>query len=254
MLSEIDFRHPLFVKLSGSLYNDFTAIRFWRHRNVTVDDSDALRIIARFDDGTPAIWEHTIGKGTLLVFSSGWNPDDSQMAVSSKFVPLMLRIVELSGGEALKSDSWTVGDAVPLPQRDGAGQTSASPVRIVRPDGSAEELAPDATAYDGTDTPGIYRLEADGRTLEFAVNLALSESDTAPLQQEQLEQYGVRIGHQPTRAETAEAMRQMRDFELEQSQKIWKWLVVAVLCVLGVETWLAGRRARQPAEASGETT
>lgn len=247
MLSDIDFRHPLFAKLAGAMYNDFTAIRFWRHRNLTVDDSADTHMLARFDDGVPAVWEHTRGKGSLLVFSSGWNPNDSQLAVSSKFVPLMLRIVELSGGEQLASDSWNIGDAVPLPKRDGPA------ARIVRPDGATEDLKSEALVYDGTDVPGVYRLEADGRHLEFAVNLDLAESETAPLPQEQLEQYGVRIGRQPTKAETVEAMRQMRDFELEQSQKIWKWLVVAVLCMLGLETWLAGRRARGPAEAAGET-
>jgi hypothetical protein len=36
----------------------------------------------------------------------------------------------------------------------------------------------------------------------------------------------------------------MRALELESSQKLWRWVVVAALGVLILETWLAGRLAR----------
>jgi hypothetical protein len=42
----------------------------------------------------------------------------------------------------------------------------------------------------------------------------------------------------------AEHARQMRDLELEDQQKVWQWLVVALICVLIVETWLAGHVER----------
>ena len=60
---------------------------------------------------------------------------------------------------------------------------------------------------------------------------------------EQLEQRGVRLGTQATRSEEYERLRQLRDRELESKQKMWKWLVVLALVVVGAETWLAGRRA-----------
>ena len=61
---------------------------------------------------------------------------------------------------------------------------------------------------------------------------------------EQLEQLGISIGTTLTQAEQLERMRQLRDFELENEQKLWKWLIVAVLVLLGIETLLAARRTR----------
>ena len=66
------------------------------------------------------------------------------------------------------------------------------------------------------------------------------------------------MGTRLTRAELLDRVRQKRDTELENSQKVWRWLLVAVLGLLVVETWWAGRAARladapraEPAEAAG---
>jgi anti-sigma-K factor RskA len=62
---------------------------------------------------------------------------------------------------------------------------------------------------------------------------------------EPLTQLGVRFDRRLTRAEQAERLRQQRDTELENRQKAWKWLLVAAMGVLIVETAVAGRAARQ---------
>ena len=80
--------------------------------------------------------------------------------------------------------------------------------------------------------------------VRFAVNLDPAESQTAPLPAEELEQLGVHLtGSKNSSKIEAEAaqQRQMHAFELEARQKLWRWLVVAALAVLLVETWLAGR-------------
>jgi hypothetical protein len=79
----------------------------------------------------------------------------------------------------------------------------------------------------------------------FAVNLIAAESDTAPLDAEQLEQRGVRFGSGLTRAERIERVRQQRDTELETRQKVWLWLIAAALGVLIFESWWAGRAERK---------
>jgi hypothetical protein len=79
----------------------------------------------------------------------------------------------------------------------------------------------------------------------FAVNLAVAESNTAPLELEQLEQRGVRRGVALSRAERTERIRQQRDTELENRQKGWRWLIVAAVGLLIVETWWAGRAERK---------
>jgi hypothetical protein len=245
MLGQIDFRHPLFLPFAGARYNDFTKIRFWRYRRVNLDEVDNATVIARFEDRTPALWSVTRGKGTLYGMSAGWNRADSQLALSTKFVPLLSRWLELAAGDRLASESYVVNQPVPLPDAEAK--------RIVRtPEGTEIELTEGSDVFMDTTVPGIYALIDNGQETLFAVNLADAESETEPLGIERLEQFDVAMGTAPSQAEELERMRQLRDAELENRQKLWKWLVVAVLVLLGVETLLAAQRTRQPAREMGD--
>jgi hypothetical protein len=245
MLGQIDFRHPLFVPFAGARYNDFTRIRFWKHRAVNIDEVENASVIARFEDQTPALWSTPRGKGTLYAMSSGWQRSDSQLALSTKFVPLLTRWLELAAGGRLAAQSYVVNQPVTLPEPKGD--------RVIRtPAGTQITLTPEAKVFTQTTEPGVYTLVDNGQPYPFAVNLADAESETEPLGIERLEQFDIATGAAPTQAEELERMRQLRDTELESRQKIWKWLIVAVLVLLGVETWLAARRSRQPMPVTGD--
>ena len=53
--------------------------------------------------------------------------------------------------------------------------------------------------------------------------------------------FEVKIGEQETAAVELAQMREMRDRDIENRQKFWKWLIVAAILLLIAETWLAGR-------------
>jgi hypothetical protein len=239
LLGDINFTHPLFAPFANPRYNDFTKIHFWKHRAVGLKAPPATTVVARFDNGDPAVLERTVGTGRVLALTSGWQPDDSQLALSTKFVPLMGGLLDLACGSVLTPASVTIGAAVPLPS-SSAGQTT-----VVAPDGSEISLPAETATFAATSQPGIYRLTTGTVETRFAVNLSTAESDTAPLDAEQLEQRGVRFGSGLTRAERIERVRQQRDTELESRQKVWHWLIAAALALLIFETWWAGRAERK---------
>jgi Aerotolerance regulator N-terminal len=251
MLGDIDFEHPLFAPFAESQFSDFTGIRFWKHRSASVPESLRAGVLARFDDGDPALIEIPANKGRVWLMTAGWQPADSQLARSSKFPPLMFRMLEHASGSVPRAESVTAGSDIAWP----AVQNHASSRGTVRrPDGSVtDDLAID-TPFAATEQPGLYSLTVDGRTETVAVNLAADESRTAPLPIEQLEALGVRLGT----VETVEDLRRAKDRqrqlqleELEQTQKLWRWGIIAVIVLLLIETWLAGRRATA---ATPETT
>jgi anti-sigma-K factor RskA len=51
----------------------------------------------------------------------------------------------------------------------------------------------------------------------------------------------------PGAAVTAARQARLQSAELERRQKLWRWLILATLAVVLVETWLAGRTARRSA-------
>lgn len=238
LLGEIDFTHPLFAPLSNPRYNDFTRIHFWGHRAVKLKTAKSTRVVVRFDNGDPWLLERSLGKGRIWAVTSGWQPDDSQLAVSSKFVPLIGNLLDQACGAVQTSAGSVVNAPVALPRQ--------RPAKLVvyAPDNQEFELTDDATEFAEASLPGVYRVGAGQDEFRFAVNLAPVESDTAPLALEELEQLGVRLSKDVSQAQRLEKMRQERDAELESRQQFWRWLLVGCLGVLIVETWWAGRASR----------
>jgi hypothetical protein len=240
LLGEIGFSHPLFAPFASPRYNDFTKIHFWKHRSVTLKEEGETRVVARFDNGEPAVLERGLNKGRIFALTSGWHPEDSQLALSSKFVPMIGALLELACGESEVMESATVHQQVFLPVNVNGDQTF-----VIPPNGPEVRIPNDLSSFSETNQPGIYRVKSGSTETRFAVNLSPSESNTAPLNLEQLEQRGVRFGADLTRTERIDRERQQRDTELENRQKVWRWLIVAALALLMLETWWAGRAERQ---------
>ena len=85
------------------------------------------------------------------------------------------------------------------------------------------------------------------------MNLDPAESRTAPLNVETLEQFGCRLANSTRTKVDREHLRQLHNAELEGRQKLWRWLILATIGILIVETGLAGRiRRNRPAHARAE--
>ena len=243
LVSRVSVNHPLFAPFADPRFGDFTKVHFWHHRTVTLNNVPGVHPIAWFDNGDPFLLEATIGKGRLLIATAGWYPADSQLALSTKFVPLIDGLLKRPDG-ALANAQYAIHDRIALPA--AANPTDKRTIRA--PDGSQIELPNGATSFDSADRPGIYRLNYNGTETPIAVNLPPDESRTAPLSVEELEQLGARLATKgPQPAEIAQQRRQLQIVELENRQKLWRWLIVGVLGLLVAETALAGHLAHRAA-------
>jgi hypothetical protein len=240
MLGEIDFRHPLFAPFADPRFSDFTKIHFWKHRRIDTNALSEARMVARFDNGDPAIVEISLGKGRVMLFTTGWHPDESQLALSSKFVPMLYSMLEFSGARQPAPPQVFIGDAVPLPSVAAKIQWT-----LTRPDGTKTTLTGAATNAELALLPGIYSLAGEGPPRRFGVNLDPAESRTSPMAVEDLERFGnISVTPLNTPAEKDRKL-QLQNAELESRQKLWRWFIVGTLIVLVTETWLAGRTARR---------
>lgn len=186
LLAEIDFQHPLFAPFADPRFSDFTKIHFWKYRRLDATQFPGARVVAKFDTGDPALLQVPVVKGTLYVLATGWQPGDSQLALSSKFLPLLFSLLEQAGGLRPQTTQHTVGDTVPLAATNAA-------VRVTRPDGTSLTLGAGTAANIQTDQPGIYTAVSGALTQRFAVNLDPVESKTAPLPVEELEHLGLPV-------------------------------------------------------------
>jgi len=242
LLGNVDFTHPIFAPFADPRFSDFSRIHFWKHRILKFPANSPVRALAKFDDGSPALAQIPGGKGNILLLASGWNPADSQLALSTKFVPLMQTILDWSGGAAPARAQFQIGEPIPAPASPG------DPVHWTKPDGTSVDQAAGAP-FTGTDLPGIYSAMAGSRTNRFAVNLPLDESRTAPMSPDDLGRLGVPLQSAPRipAAATAGTQRILARAELENRQKVWRWLIAGLLGVALVEIVLGGWLARRVA-------
>jgi hypothetical protein len=259
MLNRIEFKHPLLVPFSEPRFGDFTRIHFWKHRQINIDNLPGAEVLAWFDSNDPALFELHVGKGSLLVLASGWNPSDSQLALSSKFVPLLYSILEYSGIFANRQSQYFVGDNVPISSSTGSGPVN---MEIRKPDNSVIRLNAGQENFAQTDLPGIYTIESSAGNHIFALNLPEKECQTAVMPIEDIEEFGIRLaqtsGYSAEHAELSVGSRSTRvsrlsSFaELESEQKIWRWIFIGLLAVSFIEIALAGWLTRSPSNLLGE--
>ena len=236
MLGNIDFSHPAFSPFSGPRFNDFTEIRFWEFLRPSL--SDNIHVLARFDDDTPAIWNQLVhDKSDIYVLGCGWQPAKSQLALSSKFLPLMLRMIELATKTAPVSANNIVGQTIKAPEGYD---------RFVSPGGDVEFI--EASSTQTLSSPGIhsYSSSTDSQLpdVKIAVNIDPSESQIDSMPVDQISALGVEVGTHNTTDEEIEQQRKLMDFELESRQKLWKWLILGAIGLVIAESWLAGRTDR----------
>lgn len=283
VLTELDREHPFLAPFSQGPFADFAKIRFWNRRRIEPWPLPQGRALAQFDDSSPAWISKPVGRGILLIFTSGWHPADSQLALSSRFVPLLWNVLEQSAGFEPGRTQFLVGEPVPVSSpesqtkrsgQDGQRRHDGQQRFVRKPDGSRVRLDADVALFRETTQPGIYTLESGDEKRRFAVNLAPSESITPPLPIEQLEAYGVEVEEDldPSQKDEAEAQAQVHAsaeaeaarrarpqaelaalLEVEGRQRHWRWVLLAVLLLLIAETLLGRRQPLRPDSPGPET-
>lgn len=244
LLEGLDFEHPILRSFAGAALRDFSKIHFWKYRELTLPEPEEaavegeedkapatrFRMLAKYDSGDPAWVEAKLGKGRVYIFASSWVPRESQLALSSKYVPLIYSILQVAGFESDGRRQFYVGDSLPVPTGDAT---------VILPDGSKSQG--DTVAEE----PGIYRIKVGAETFSYAVNVPVAESRLEPMSDDILTTLGITLAQENStaKAEISEEDRvRMENADLEAQQKAWKWFLVLAIVILLGETWLANRR------------
>jgi hypothetical protein len=241
LLQDIDFADHLFSDFADAKFSDFTKVRFWKQRDLDLRADHSFRVLANFDHGKPAVLRKSFGTGELNIMSSGWQPEESQLALSSKFLPLMLRYVQTALPERNQLESVTVGEQLQV-----AGSSS-----ITLPDGTKIEVPFGKSQTLLASTPGNYRVQnSEGQTRTISANLDPRESQLTSIDASRLLQWGVPLEERKANNPSDGMLRQMRAVELESQQGSWRWLLGIVVLAAAFESAFAWLRSyRKPITA-----
>ena len=243
MMGELDAKDELLTPFADARLRDFTKVRFWNHRVVKVAADEGVKVLGKFDNGDPALIAVRRGQGTLLILTSGWHPADSQLALSTKFVPLWFGWLAAVGYAYEEAAALVPGQALPwLLKADGQVTDPKGETTVLK---AGERFIPKQ--------PGVYRVSQSGEGAEsrwFAVQLSAEEGRVAVLPEERLKELGVSLAEVDGGKVGAEAMseelRQRLDgLDTEAKQRLWLWFLLGVLGLVVAESLLSVRRRRE---------
>ena len=231
LIGGVEFDHPVFTPFAEPQFSNFSKISFWKYRELAASAIPNAKVLARFDDGTPLLLEAALDAGSVYILTTTWTLNDSQLALSTKFAPLLQAFLQSHGALKSRPSGFVVGDAFAPPEGPGA----------LSPPDAIEVQLESATEPYIFETPGIYKwIDARGEWL-FPVNLSRSELRTDPLDISLLQGKGELepASADPSLSNESQESAVSTDAAItENRQRIWKWLLVATLGVLALETLL----------------
>ena len=249
-LRDVRTEHPLFTPFREAT-DALAAVRFFRYARLDVVGT--ADVLARFDDGLPAVLERRLGAGRLLVLALPLDNTAGDFPLQPAFLPFVRHLMRYASGRddaplwRQTGERWAVPASLHSPVVEAPDQS------LLRP--TADSLGAAVLLADA----GIYRAYAEqvggAAGALLAVNVPTTESVLTPMDTTEL-LLGVRAGSD-TAGRTTNGPQ--TDEELERRQSPWRVLLMLALLGLTMETIMAtrgrrgmARRVRPPARERTE--
>jgi hypothetical protein len=236
-LGIVDYSHPIFELFKSPRSGDFSGARFFRY-HALVASADA-QVLARFDDGTPALVERKVGSGRVLIWASTFDNDWNDLPLKPVFLPFVHRLVSHLAGYRAPTAWMTVGQVLEVPSGDR---------RLVRPAGgqTAFPTAERSRVVELAEQ-GFYEIRDrtghDARPQVVAVNVDVSESDLTPLDPEEMIA-AITGSARSDRVAAQKAAERLTPQEQERRQALWRYLLLIGLALLASDTIVSNRLSR----------
>ena len=251
-LGGLEYSHPVFELFRAPRTGDFSAARFYGYRGVLQPTG---QVLARFDDGTPALMEgkdRAAGAGRVLMWTSTLDLEWNDLAVKPVFLPFIHTVTKYLADFTDAPASLTVGQVIPAPRKaSGKGGAGARGGTIaIAPSGGRVAVETEDGALELAEQ-GFYDVRTQGAAADSSTTLAsnvdLSESDLAALDPREL---AAAVAGRLPGSTGALADGRPSDEAQAQAQRLWWYLLVAGGLLLAAETLLSNRLSQNGARVS----
>ena len=242
-LGDVRFDHPLFSAFR-SAPAALSAARFLRYPRL--EPAVGADVLARFDDGQPAVVERREGSGHIVLVGMPLDAREGDFPVQSSYLPFLHRLALYASGK----------DATPLARVTGQSWLVSGSLKdpaVLTPDGSILRPAKDTVGSTvALREAGVYALY-EGRvqgepTALVAANAPANESDLTSVDPREL-----LLGVRQSTAQADRTNEVPTQVEVEGRQRFWRMLLIALAVLLLGETYMANRGWRGIANRIGTT-
>lgn len=229
---EVSLDHPIFAPFREGGGAALGTARFLRYPRL--EPGEGALVLARFDDGAPALLERARGSGRLLLLGVPLDGLTGDFPLQPAYLPFLRRLVTYAAGHQAAPLWRTTGETgiVPSGVRDPVIATPSG--ELLRP---ATDSGPCTVVLASAGFYQVYSGRAGGDPLEvLAANPPAAESDLTPADPREL-LLGVRRSDSAAAAATAP----QAPAEREGRQRLWRILLVLAAVLLVLETMVANR-------------
>jgi hypothetical protein len=242
-LGGVEYGHAVFEPFRAPRSGDFSAPRFYGYRSVA--PAKDAQVLARFDDGAPALLERRIGRGRTLMWTSTLDLYWNDFAVKPVFLPFIHRVARHLSGFKEQAPWLTVGQVLEPPGGAAAG-AGRQPARVaLTPSGRRVVLDGEEAEVLELSEQGFYEIRRQERdedpALTVAANVDLVESNLDAMDPQEIVAAATgRAGNAPA----AGAIEPPSAESQEREQRIWWYVLFAGMLLLGAESILGNRLSR----------
>jgi hypothetical protein len=230
-ITNVKFDHPIFevFQESGRLAAAHV-IGYFRS-----EPAATATVLARFEDGSPALVESRTGKGRVLLFTSSLGPSWNDLPLMPLYLPFIHQMVRYAG--AREEAPW-----FGLGQTFTVRKTTNGQLPLVDTPGGARlsegRNTPDGDLLVTARELGFYRLRYEGQPGFVAVDTDGAEGDFTKLN---FADFVAGVTGGSGTGEGSDANRNASGEEVEGRQRVWWSLLLLALLLLVAESVLARR-------------
>ncbi len=241
VLATLAYDHPIFHPFKDPNHGDFGKGRFYQY--IQAVPLKSSKVLASFDDGSPALFEKVYGTGRVLCFTSTIDREWTDLPIHGVYLPFLYEAIKyLALKRTAEKPDYHIDDIVEL---GGYQLPPGTEVAIFNPMGEETRTEINENGgvfYDATEHPGIYSVHiSDKQPRYFVVNPDTVESDLAARDSEELT--SMLTGGEKavsTQVATAEMITKYHG-EVEKNQGVWWYLMLGVFLLAVGEMFIANR-------------
>jgi hypothetical protein len=238
-ITEVNWDHPIFFIFQDLHKAAVASTQFYSYWRMS--ERDDATVLARFDEGDPALVEKAVGQGKIIVFASSLDPVWTDFPLRSAYVPFWYRVTQYTAGWQSAPAALRVNRVLPVASATGDEPGSSGSWNIIDPQGQRVlGLDQDNPDFIQLKIPGHYEIRSNKKTDWVAVNTPPEESDLARVSLEEFHAVFV-----PREGRVEESSLEASVLERDRQQSLWWILLVAACLVFMTEGWIANRSRMQ---------
>jgi hypothetical protein len=235
----LEYAHPVFEPFRAPRSGNFAAVPIYQYRKIT--PAKDAQVLAKFDGTAPAVLDRRVGSGRVLLWASALDTSWSDLPTRGVFVPFVHQSLRYLAAYSEARPWLNVGQV--LDASTAALKKDAAQRVVLTPSGKRVPLQDEGSEVMELTESGFYELRArDKEAVVVAANVDSGEADLTTIDPKEIAlaagSGGANSsgGKDPAIPLTPEAQ--------ERSQRLWWYLLVAGLLLLGADTLMSNRLAK----------